>query len=418
MRVVIAEQLHEGHYYTYARRVIEAVKELTNDITLLVTPGGLRSDEFKANLASVVDGINVKECLSPLQPGIVQASLSRVNVVRKAVKEGRPDVLYISTGDGVAEAVGLASLVGYEAVPRHVHSECLMTRLTFTYPDAIRSVPVPLVLAGLRRSPWRRIHLIDLLAYDWLRRNQPDLATRFRVIPDPVERFSRMPREDARRSFGLPEDGRFLVCPGILVGRKGINFLIEAFRGASTRASDRIVLAGPVGPDVRELLARPEYASLIAQQRVIVIDRYLNSEELGRVLCAADIVCCPYPHQWHPSSIAVKALACNRPVLGADSYWLGKMIPMFNMGWTVRVHDPEAFSALIPKALDSAAHWKLSEAARRLVQFQSVEQFKASWMIGLREKLGLPQTNTGHSWEWVVDALNEEGSDSNQSAQL
>lgn len=405
MHVVIAEQQHIGHYYTYARRIIEAAKELTKDVTLLVTPEGLQSAEFKTNLSASLDGVNVRDSLQVPRPGMVASSWDRVRAVQRAVAECRPDMLYVPTGDQVAEAVGLVHLAGWNVLPRRVAGECLMTRLTFTYPGARRTVPAELVLRALRRSAWSRIHIIDLLAYDWLRQNTPELAERFSVIPDPVEKFAQLSRTEARRNLGVPENGRYLVCPGILVARKGIDLLIEAFRMAKLSSQDRILLAGPVGPDVREILERGSYKELIANQRVLVVDRYLNAEELGCVLSAADIVCCPYPQQWHPSSIAVKALACNRPVLGADSFWLGRMIPRFEMGWTVDVHDPAAFSTALPRVLDASEQWTLSEAGRRLVEFQSIEQFKNCWMQGLRQKLGLPSITTGRPWAWVEEAL-------------
>jgi len=389
MHVVIAEAQFIGHYYTYVRRVLEAVRGLDCRVSLLVSPEGLKSKEFATNLAPALQGENVSDCLRMPRMGMLRGTMDMIRVVRDAVKSTRADHLLVPSADNVAQAVGLASLGFYRPFPSRVQAEGLMTKLSFVYPGAERTIPHQLIMAGLRRSPWTRLHTIDLLAYQWLRNNAPKLAEQFSLIPDPVEEFAQLTKQEARRKLGLPEDGRCLVCPGILIYRKGVGLLLEAFLAAKTRPTDRILLAGPVGDDVAATLRDSRYEQLVRDRRVLVVDRYLDVEGMGQAFCAGDVTVCPYPQQWHPSSIAIKSLACNRPVLGADSFWLGSMIPAFEMGWTVPVHDPQVFSRTIELALEESAGWKRSDAAGRLVRFQSVERFQECWLAGLKERLGL-----------------------------
>lgn len=414
MRLVIAEQNHTGHYYNHVKLLLEAVAGLPVDVALLVTPQGADSPEFKTHLLPVAGAlgsrVDVRTELKPRAGGMKRAALDSALNVRRAVKHGRPDVLWVPTGDGLAEAVGLAHLFQWRVVPGRVHAETLVTRWNFAYPEFThRRSPERLVLAGLRRSPWRRIHLIDVVAYDWAKRHGGPLADRVDLIADPVEEFPRLTRAESRRRLGLPEGGRYLVTMGILVARKGIDRLLEAFRTADLRPDDRLLLAGAADAQVRAMIDRPEYKALRDAGRLLVVDRCLGADDWAAALMAADVQCCPYPVQPHPASIALKAMACERPVLGSDNYWLGRMVPRFGMGWTVPVNDPEAFSRMLRTALDEAPAWRRTEAARRLVEFLSVENFKATWTRGLREKLGLPTPPPRQTWEWVCEATNGDG---------
>jgi len=402
LRVVIAESQFVGHYFTYVRRVLEAVREIATDITLLVSPEGLRSAEFETNIRPILKSENVIDSLRRPRGSVLKGTWDMVRLVRDAVRTTKADHLFMTTADNIAQAVGMASLGCYRPFPRSVQSEGLLTKLSFTYANADRKIPYPLIKAGLEHSPWTRLHVIDLLAYQWLKNNAPRLAARFSLIPDPVETFTQLSKQEARLQLSLPEDGRYLVCPGILNYRKGIGALIEAFLSSKTSYTDRILLAGPIEPEIQLLLADPRCVDLIRQQRLIVVGKYLSAEELGQVICAGDITVCPYPQQCHPSSIAIKSLACNRPVLGANSFWLGTMIPAFSMGWNAPVNDTLRFGGMIGRALNESAGWERLGIAKRLVDFQSISRFKDCWVEGLRVRNGFASSDLHSEGESII----------------
>jgi glycosyltransferase involved in cell wall biosynthesis len=262
------------------------------------------------------------------------------------------------------------------------------------------------VLAGLRHSPFDPIHIIDVLAFDWIQRlGGPALADRFQMHPDPLEPIPPIPQQQARKRLGLPTDGRYICCPGVLHARKGISLLLEAFTHADLRHDDRLLLVGLADEETRAFLRREATTRLLHDGRIQLIDRYVNGEEFSCAFRAADVIACPYPYQPHPSSIAVKAMAAERPVLGADGFWIGHMVPLFEMGWTVKVSDREAFGRAMRASLEHASGWRRSEASRRLIEFNSADAFKAMWTVALRRKMGLPPPPAQRSWQWVVEAL-------------
>lgn len=402
MRVAIAEPRFIGHYYTYVRQVVLAIREVGCEATLALSPEGIRSREYAINLEPYLEGEKILPVLSRPNRGGIRGAMDFVRIARDAVSISDAAHLLVPSGDGIAQAIGTASLVGYRPYGQEVSSEALLTKLSLAYSGATRHYPTWLMRAGLQRSPWSRLHLIDILAYQWLRNRAPGLARRVRMIPDPVEPVEVVSKEVARKKVGLPVEGRYLVCPGILIKRKGIGLLLKAFLGSRGRATDRILLAGPVGPDVASTLEQPECVQLIEEKRLIVMNEYLDTERLGTVICAGDVTVCPYPEQPHPSSIAVKSIACHRPVLGANSFWLGTMIPAFGMGWTVPVHDAEEFCRVIPRVLDEAHAWRRTGLADRLVAYQTAERFRDCWASGIKERMGIATVNDDQD---VIDSL-------------
>ncbi|HWE04229.1 MAG TPA: glycosyltransferase family 4 protein [Tepidisphaeraceae bacterium] len=413
MRVLIVEQNHLGHYYNYDRLLIGAVGALGAETVMAITPEGFASPEFRVHLSSIPGGLDARPILRPGRGGTFNGIRDAVANLNRAVKEIRPDVVYVVTADGIAQAAGLAEMAGLLSIPRNVYCECSINRLAFAYPNSTarlsdpnvrraRSASTALSLLALRKSPFARIHLIDALAWQWIQTHGGGLRDRVDMIPDPVEEYAPISRAEARKVLGIPEDGRYLVCPGLLDNRKGIPLLIGALSSASLLPTDRLVLAGPAAPDVAATLKRDPCVALCAAGRLIVIDRVLSEREIAAALWAADVVVCTYPHQPHPASIALKALACGRPTLASDTAWLGRMIPKFKMGWTVNVLDSAAFSDALGASLDRAATWRVSEAGKRLIRFSSAENFKNQWTAGLRRRMNLPPCRNVPTWNWVL----------------
>ncbi|HZK82842.1 MAG TPA: glycosyltransferase family 4 protein [Humisphaera sp.] len=413
MRVLIVEQNHLGHYYNYDRLVIDAIRTLGAEVVMAITPDGFASEEFRVHLSPIPGGIDIRPILRPGRGGTMNGIRDAVANLNRAVKEIRPDILYVVTADGIAQAAGLARMAGLLAIPRTIYCECLINRLAFTYPNsaarrsdpnvrAAHSASTNLSLLTLRKSPFSKIHLTDALAYQWVQTRGGALRERVHLLPDPVESLTPMSRAEARRSLGIPEKGRYLVCPGLLDNRKGIPILIEALSDSSILAGDRLMLAGSTTPDIAAKLRCHPCVALREAGRLIVIDRVLSEREIFTAIFAADVVVCTYPHQPHPASIALKALACGRPTLASDTAWLGKMIPKFDMGWTVNVLDANAFAAALSTSLDQSAAWQISDAGKRLVQYCSAENYKNGWMAGLRHRMNLPPVTNLPTWEWVT----------------
>jgi glycosyltransferase involved in cell wall biosynthesis len=117
---------------------------------------------------------------------------------------------------------------------------------------------------------------------------------------DGIRVAARPSAEDARRSLSIPEDETVFVAPGFLHPDKGLE------RAVAAAGSGRLYLVGSVkdrtssneayAARLRELAARTE--------RVELVERYVDEEELDRWVAAADAVVLPYRRSWSSGALA------------------------------------------------------------------------------------------------------------------
>jgi glycosyltransferase involved in cell wall biosynthesis len=187
------------------------------------------------------------------------------------------------------------------------------------------------------------------------------------------------------------------------IPRKGTSILLEAFSRAALSGTDRLLLAGPLGDNLRRRL-QTDFAELWRANRIVLIDRYLDSNELMHALAAADVVCTPYVDHFGSSAIALQSAQVQRPVLAPRQGWFGDMIPRFGLGTTVPTLDPGVLADGLPSALESSARFSVGDAARRLLAYSDAANFGRLWAAQLRARLMLPSDPDLRTWQWVTES--------------
>jgi glycosyltransferase involved in cell wall biosynthesis len=133
-------------------------------------------------------------------------------------------------------------------------------------------------------------------------------------MPCPDEAERDVVRKEVRARYGLPDERRLVVFAGRYAAHKGVAELVEAI-GLIPGAT--LVLAGSGWPEagqddrLRSLVAR-----LDLQDRVHVLGRFLDTDELRDHLVAADV--CAFPSAYEPFGfVALEAMALRaRTVVG------------------------------------------------------------------------------------------------------
>ena len=283
--------------------------------------------------------------------------------------------------------------------PEGVEAEGLYFRGRFAYPVERWSKHLTRAVSRwlIPHANWNILHMLDPIAFEKLKQECPDLAGRLRLMPDPVEAVTQIDRLEARLRLTIPSAGRYLGCFGVLTPRKGIEYILPAFRQAQLSETDRLLLAGPMGPSIRSLIEQ-EFGDLLRQERIVTIDRYLNIDELMLAVMAVDVVCTPYPFQMGSASFVIRAAAAQRLLLASDFGWQGWAVPRFQLGTTVRVQDIKAFAAAIRKSLDGSDMAAPAAMAERFIQYHSPQNFQAHWTARLRERLNLPPDDRIIPW--------------------
>jgi glycosyltransferase involved in cell wall biosynthesis len=165
---------------------------------------------------------------------------------------------------------------------------------------------------------------------------------RLRVIPMPV-----FPSNPART-----DDGRTLLCLGIIRPYKGIGDAIEA---AKRIEGARLLVAGDA---LEPVDGYREQAGELAEWRL----GYLSEAELDRALGDATIALFPYRPELDQSAALLRALGAGVPAVAYDVGGIAEPVRRFGAGRIVPAGDVDALAEAARELLDDRA--ALDEARR------------------------------------------------------
>lgn len=235
-------------------------------------------------------------------------------------------------------------------------------------PTAVTEADAHLGLANRLASPFaRRV----FLAYPITGRGGPKFSVTGRPIP---ARSRPVPRDEARRRFGLPEHGPVLGIFGALVGARSLNELaIEAF--------------GDAGPAVLHLSGERDYDALRPRVRRDDYELLPTTEAYGAALSAVDLaVSRAGSTVWELAAAGVPAVLVPYPYATGDhqtknARWFA------DGGGAVVVADSELgrVPELVRSLLDDPARLaEMSAAMRRLARPHAADEI-AEELIALAE---------------------------------
>jgi hypothetical protein len=410
MRVLIIEQKYDGgHYLNYVRHLVQALAPLGSEIVVAVPKPALESAQFKMYLSSHRARFRLE--FIPSRDETIsrwRRSLTNARAFRALIARVKPDAVYVPTLDVYVVSTTLdrmaQSLTWWLVLrPRlsRLHCEALLLGLPAAYGMNRRSRFINKMT--VRTMPFDVVHYIDPVVFDWVSRKVGGKAgRRARFIADPVEPLLLPTRSKARAMLRLPEHKKLIMSVGMQDYRKGVDYLISACARWQPAEPASIVLAGPLSPPIRHLVAN-EYRHLVDDGRLIVLDRYLSNEEINACCAAGNLIAAPYRLQPSPSSIVLHAVRAERMVLAANNGWLAYMVPKFSLGRLCDPQDPELLAKALDRALIEAEGYKLSAAAKRLLEFHRSENFMLQWRRGLCRIMGECEDASPRDWNWVLN---------------
>ncbi len=403
MKLLIFEPCSAGHRLQYVRVIIDAFQDAAVEIVVVAEKTVSSSAEYGAHLKAVED----RFCLDPSVSRVTGTGLKLWGPVYRmfhnAVKRHQPDHVFIPFGDGITQVMGVVRLLGINPIKAGVRFDTVLFRGKTpgegkTIRDRIGSLIWQIATASAGADAY---HLLNPFQYEAiLQRGFKPLARRCVMLPEPVEKIEKLSISQARQRLSIPENGKFIACLGRLDRRKGADLMIKAFAKASLGDNDRLLMFGAMDPDIKSMLEN-EYKVLVRRGQLIVIDRYLSQKELEAALCAADVICTPYPNHMTSSGFVVRAAALGKPVLAADVGWMGKIVPVFGLGDTCDVTDASIFSEAIQDALNKAEFFTLTQYAKQFVAYHSIENCYAHWRATLPAKLQTRRPQGLLSWDNV-----------------
>ena len=151
-----------------------------------------------------------------------------------------------------------------------------------------------------------------------------------------------------------------------------------------------------------------EYGDLMRAGRLVVFDRFLSELELRQCHAAIDLNCSVYVDFYGLSSLMLKSLAADVPVIANHHGWGSATVHRFMVGHTVDPHNTNAYAALLPEALDQCSSYQRTPAVKRLLNFHSIANFTDGMVERFAHQAQVGPSRKSLDWAWVMDGVRPE----------
>lgn len=177
-----------------------------------------------------------------------------------------------------------------------------------------------------------------------------------------AERFSPIPRAQARAVTGQAPGRRSILFVGNVLRTKGVHELFDAFaRLAASRPELELVVVGD-GPETGWLRERARAVAL--GERVQLVG-HVPHDRLGAWFNACDVVCLPSHNEGLPN-VLLEAMACGVPCVATRVGGIPEVVTA-QSGELVEVGDVDGLAAALARALDRT--WEREAIARAASRF-------------------------------------------------
>jgi glycosyltransferase involved in cell wall biosynthesis len=317
MRVLLADPPAFTPQYDHA--LATALAEAGADVELVTSP-------FRFGEAPEPDGYRRSELFYPLSSRVFRRSRLRIPVKLLEHPIGLARLRLRR-----ADIVHLQWLAAPELDDRLLRMRAPMV---FTAHDLLPR------RTAAKRDLWRRLfaRFERIVVHSEKGRDQlAELAgpEKLRVIPHPV-----FPSDPARQ-----DDGRTLLCLGIIRAYKGIGDAIEATKRVD---GARLLVAGDPLQSVESYQAA---AGDRAEWRL----GYLSNSEIDRALGEATVALFPYRPEIDQSGALLRALGAGVPVVAYDVGGLAEPVRRYGAGRVVPAGDVEALAEAVRELVDDPA---------------------------------------------------------------
>ena len=141
----------------------------------------------------------------------------------------------------------------------------------------------------------------------------------------------RMPKEEACRALGLPENKQYMLFFGLVRAYKGLDLLLDAFEQIKDQLPElQLIIAGEFYEHEDKYRAQIEANGLT--DRVILRNEFIPDADLRKYFGAADLIVQPYKSATQ-SGVTQVAFHFEKPMLVTNVGGLGEIVHDHKMGY-------------------------------------------------------------------------------------
>lgn len=243
----------------------------------------------------------------------------------------------------VGKSVGAKVVIITENIVSHENrlADKLLTRLGLRYAQCFIALSKDVESKLSELYPNMPIHRASLPVYD-------------------CYRLAEYTKDKAREKLGL--SGNVALFFGYVRKYKGLSYLIDGFAQALEHVQMRLLIVGEFYDDIKRY--RTQIKKLGIEDKVIIVPRYVNNEEVGLYFKAADVVVLPYLSGTQ-SGITQVALAFETPMIATDVGGIGEVVKDKESGLLIPPGDSRAIAEALVRFFTDDMAPRLKENLRR-----------------------------------------------------
>jgi glycosyltransferase involved in cell wall biosynthesis len=391
MRVLILEPHASGHHANYLRWLAQAARSRHWSVAVATTEDALAQPELVAIATEFADleihpireaSLVVGAAAGSLQ--LMRREFGYRQFFKRAVREidARSPVDYIIL-PYVDYCFYTLALIGvpFQGIPWCAIS--MRLALSDSQTAAPRAIPWKWRMAKrlLASQSLKALFVINPSVCEvppqWY---SPREKSKLRYLPDPAECAIMDPAREFRAALGVSSEDVAILVFGSIDERKGVDALLAAVSGNDDLGKYVVILAGRQSADLRRQLSSRDCAALLAQKRIIVLDRYVSDTELGSLLAASDVVWVGYRNHAYMSGVLVLAGKAGLPIIGSAGGEIGRLITKHGLGVAARIHRPTEVASAMRALLDAAKRNEMGRRSKMAFEGHTVENFAAMVM--------------------------------------
>ncbi len=167
-------------------------------------------------------------------------------------------------------------------------------------------------------------------------------------LPDPCPTGYEGDAQAARQQLKVPPGKFVFLFYGGGYRRKGLHLAVAAMLDLPPESPAFLLCAGqhdPTGETGQGL------EKLAAQNRALLMNRYVSAREEKLCFAASDVVLLPYINHFGSSGVLSRAVAARKPVIVSDEQLIGKMTREHKLGLLFPSGDAQALAASMKQAM-------------------------------------------------------------------
>lgn len=178
-----------------------------------------------------------------------------------------------------------------------------------------------------------------------------------------------IPKEQARQTLGLEQDGRYVLFFGFIRAYKGLDLLLEAMSDPRIKeAGIKLIVAGEFYGDPKPYMEQIEHLGI--KESTLLFTEFIPDDKVNLYFRACDIVVQPYKSATQ-SGVAQIAFHFEKPMIVTNVGGLAEIVPDGKVGYVVEP-DPKQIADAIVRYFDKNREADFTQGVRE-------EKKKYSW---------------------------------------